>query len=56
MKEKEAKKLGLNKITIANLGDHISDLDKVKGGTDTNKCPFTDTYSPPPTEDPISCP
>jgi hypothetical protein len=46
MKTKKIKKLVLNKTSIANLGDPIIDLDKVRGGEDTLiKCPFTDKSS-----------
>jgi hypothetical protein len=37
MKRVKTKKLELNKTSIANLGDPIIDLDKVRGGDDTSK-------------------
>jgi hypothetical protein len=55
MKRKKTKKLELNKTSIANLGDRILDLDKVRGGDETViKCPITDS-NPPPTDDPLVC-
>ena len=54
MKEKEAKKLGLNKITIADLNHRLTDLDKIRGGSAT-KANCAQTPQPPPTESPISC-